>query len=145
VNGCCIVEDLAVIAEAGVVTSRYQSWRPEFGVPVRITVGEPKFWRSGVLEDVPELAPWERATWYLPTVAERRAVYEKRLARYGDEAIAKLAEIAQRHSGRRLVLLCFEDVNAGEECHRRWCAEWFEQRHGLVVPELPADQLRLPL
>jgi hypothetical protein len=77
--------------------------------------------------------------------SEASAMYGDRLAQHNDEAIRKLAEVAKRHGVRRLVLLCFEDVHAGEECHRRRSTEWFEQRHGLVVPELPADQLQLPL
>jgi hypothetical protein len=140
--------DLDVIAQAGVVTSRYQNWRAGCGVPVRITVGEPKFWRGPPLVDGTMLAPWGLLDRSIPT-DECRQRYVARLddAR-GDRMIALLARLARQNSGQRLVLLCFEDVHAGEECHRRWFAEWFERRHGIVVPELPADaegQLRFPL
>jgi hypothetical protein len=38
--------------------------------------------------------------------------------------------------GITVVMLCFENVLAGERCHRRYVAEFIEQNTGLVVPEL---------
>ena len=129
--------DLDLIARAGLVTSRYAGFELRYGVPVRISIGEPRFWRLGPLEFVRELCPWERASWDRPTEPERRAVYEQRLERHADPVVARLAQIARVHGGgHQLVLLCFEDVWAGQECHRRWFAEWFEARYGVVVPEL---------
>jgi hypothetical protein len=44
--------------------------------------------------------------------------------------------ISAEHGGRRLVLLCFENVLAGESCHRRMFAEWWKDKSGQEVPEL---------
>jgi hypothetical protein len=44
------------LAGTPLATGRYQSWRPVDGVPIRSTVGEPKFWRHGPLIFVRELA-----------------------------------------------------------------------------------------
>jgi hypothetical protein len=140
-----LVDDLDVIAQAGVCTARYQSWRPEDGVPVRITVGAPKFWWGAKLADGRVLAPWGLMDLSIPT-DECRQRYVARLDARADRVVAKLAQIARQHPGERLVLCCFEDVAAGEECHRRWAAEWFEARYGIVVPELPkSGQLQFPL
>jgi hypothetical protein len=88
-------------------------------------------------------------------VARRR--YQDRLEEKTDQFVAALADVARQHPAERLCVLCFEDVLAGQDCHRRWFAEWFERRFGVVVPELvDADrrdatevvvnpQLRLPL
>ena len=49
---------------------------------------------------------------------------------------AKFEVISDRHGGRRLVILCFEDVLAGHFCHRRVWAGWWHERTGQSVPEL---------
>ena len=70
---------------------------------------------------------------------ERRERYERRLDERSDEVVALLARLAVEHPGEQLCLLCFEDVHAGQECHRRWLAEWIEDRFGIDVPELIDD------
>jgi hypothetical protein len=123
-------------------TARYQDWRPQHGVPVRISVGAPKFWRGRKLVDGRVAAPWgliESAGKAALSIDERRERYEQRLDEKGDEVVALLARIAVEHPGEQLCLCCFEDVHAGQECHRRWLAEWLEDRFGIDVPELTDD------
>jgi Protein of unknown function, DUF488 len=69
-------------------------------------------------------------------IDEARARYVDRLDRHAEEVVAELSAIARRHPGRVLCLLCFDDVHAGEVCHRRWFADWYEARYGIVVPEV---------
>jgi hypothetical protein len=131
-----LADELELIAAAPLVTGRYQTWRRSDGVPCCITLGEPKFWgRRPPLVDLRVLAPW--GVFDAP-LDEGRRLYRQRLDARADRIVAALARIAAEHPGEQLVLLCFEDVNAGEVCHRRWFAEWFEQRYGVVVPEVGA-------
>ena len=41
--------------------------------------------------------------------------------------------------GRDVVLLCYEDVRKGESdwCHRTIFADWWQEKTGEVIPELP--------
>lgn len=119
-------------------TSRYQFFRPEFGVPIGITVGRPRFVRYA-FERVSALAPHEL---FKPpykdiddVVVERR-VYRERLVTHEGLILEQLAEVAARYPGQIGVLLCFEDVLAGQACHRRWAAEWFAERFGWDIPEM---------
>lgn len=120
-------------------TSRYQDYRPEWGVAVRITVGRPRFFPHPYGEAL-SLAPYEL---FQPpykgidNIDVERRVYRERLERYEQRILAELTAIADRNPGKALILLCFENVNAGQDCHRRWAAEWFSERFGWVVPEIP--------
>jgi hypothetical protein len=129
------IDELAAIAAAPLMTGRYQTWRPEFGVPIRSTVGEYKGWRHGPIEFARPLAPWGLLSRSISdSEAERR--YLDRLDKQADTVVAELAAIARRHPGQALVVLCFENVNAGQVCHRRWFARWFQQQFGIEVAEL---------
>jgi hypothetical protein len=119
-----------------IVTGRYQTWRPEDGTPVRITVGSPRFWHNRApLADGRRLAPWGLMDPNMPE-DECRQRYEARLDALGDEVVTLLARLVTEYPGERLVLCCFEDVHGGDDCHRRWLAAWLEARYGLDVPEL---------
>jgi hypothetical protein len=149
-------DDLRVIRSSGLVTTRYASWKPGLGVPIRTTVGAPRFWRHGPLVFVKELAPFGIFGEDLPADVARRR-YRERLEAKTEQFVPALADIARRHPGERQCVLCFEDVQAGQTCHRRWFAEWFEEQFGIGVPELidlgqpeatesgVTRQLRLPL
>jgi hypothetical protein len=135
-----LTADLAQLHATPMFTSRYAGFRKEFGVPVRITVGAPKYWKpsvQGQLEEVRELAPRERFFWQNPEppVADQIPVYERRLATHVETIIAQLAAISRRHPGRPLVLLCYENVGRGEVCHRTWFADWIK-RYGIRMSEL---------
>ena len=127
--------DLEELAAGRLVTGRYKTWRPGDGVAVRTTVGYPRFWRHGPLVFVRELAPYGVFGQGLDPDEGRRR-YRERLDANAPAIVTNLAEIARQHPGEPLCLLCFEDVEAGEACHRRWFAEWAKERYGIVVPEM---------
>ena len=145
-------EDLQLLVAAPLVTSRYQAWRPADGLPIRTTVGYPRFWRGPALVQLRELTPYGIFGTGLSN-HEARLAYRQRVEVHAQTIVARLAELARQHPGEALVVLCFENVHAGEVCHRRWFAEWFEERFGIQVPELPAgrgdsegvEQPQLPL
>jgi hypothetical protein len=66
----------------------------------------------------------------------------RRLDTHAETIVEHLAAIGRRHPGEQLVVLCFENVDAGADCHRRWLAEWLEERYGVVVPELEASGMK---
>ncbi|MGI8520271.1 MAG: DUF488 family protein, N3 subclade [Actinomycetota bacterium] len=53
--------------------------------------------------------------------------------------------IAAKGKNDRLVLLCYEDVSKGLNCHRRTFAEWWEQQTGEAIPELASSAIQLTL
>jgi hypothetical protein len=137
-------DELELLANAPLLTGRYQSWKPGDGVPVRSTVGYPKFWRHGPLLHAIGITPYGVFGKGLDHDTAR-AAYRQRLDLHAGAILSDLAEIARTHRGQPVVVLCFEDVHAGQICHRRWFAEWFEERYGIAVDELPAAQARLPV
>lgn len=136
-----LAADLEVVKSAAIVTGRYQDFHPSAGVAVRATVGSPvkySWWR-----DRAELAwpkPWDVPPWKEFRILddeECRRAYTERLDRHPERVVAQLAGLVTTYPGRRLVLLCYEDVNGGEGCHRRWFADWMWSRYGVEIPELP--------
>jgi hypothetical protein len=127
---------LELLAHAPLVTGRYQAWKPGDGVPIRSTVGYPQFWRHGPLWHVTGITPYGVFGKVLDDDTAR-AAYRNRLDHHAEVILASLAEVARRHPGQPVVVLCFEDVHTGQDCHRRWFAEWFEERYGIAVAELP--------
>ncbi len=118
-----------------IVTSYYSAYRPEMGVPVRITLGAPPSWFKHPWEEARMLAPPPRV-FRLKDDEEFRRKYRHHLYRVTPERIGqRLEEIASRHPGERLVLLCFEANPA--ECHRSMFAEWWMEQTGQRVVELP--------
>jgi hypothetical protein len=116
------------------------------GVPVAITLGRPKFPLRYTLEhEARRLAPWGLFDVKDPAEFTRR--YRERLDRLDlDALVAKFEAISAQHGGRRLVLLCYEDVHAGQLCHRRVFSDFWQERTGQRVPEMPKPepaQLRL--
>jgi uncharacterized protein YeaO (DUF488 family) len=51
----------------------------------------------------------------------------------------RLESLAAELGNTKLVLLCFENVHEGQQCHRRTFARWFEDKTGAPVPELGAE------
>jgi hypothetical protein len=95
--------DLDVARQSRFVTSRYQSWKREHGVPVRITVGYPRFGQGPRLRDRRVMAPYGLMAKDLPT-DERRERYRARLDDKGDEIVTALADLVIEHPGETLVL-----------------------------------------
>ncbi|MFF3441848.1 hypothetical protein [Streptosporangium sp. NPDC002721] len=119
-------------------TGRWKDFDPETGVPIRITVGHPRFIRYPY-ERAMSLAPHELfAPPYkdINDIPTERWVYTKRLVAHQADILRELTAIAAKHPGKTGVLLCYENVNAGETCHRRWAAEWFRDNYGWDVPEI---------
>lgn len=119
-------------------TNRYQRFRPDQGVPVRTTVGAPRFpLPYGLAGFAKLLAP----SYAMLKMAEGpyRHIYLERLTAAGVDLIyEQLAEIAGQ-AGSRLVLLCFCDLSVPPPdnwCHRRMFAAWWEEQTGHDVPEL---------
>lgn len=107
------------------------------GVPVRTSVGYPRFtWNGPKLEYARICAPHG----IFGTTTDRQAylaAYRDHLNAHAGEVSSQLARIAQAHSDTRLVLLCFERLDQpGKWCHRTTLASWLEERTGLEVPEL---------
>jgi hypothetical protein len=130
-------------------TGSYASWRPEFGVPVRITVGRPRAqYFAEPYESLLTLAPWELFSGgrYLKLPeAEELQLYRGRLDMRRGRLISEMAQLAERIDGQTAVLLCYEDVWAGEICHRRWFAEWASEVMGWQIDEIPRSEPSAPL
>jgi hypothetical protein len=110
------------------------SFRPAF-VSVRTSLGTPRFMpESEGFPYVRQLAP--AGLWGIDDRAEFARRYRARLDAIGVEAIyGKLAEVAGRFPGEPLALLCFEDVDAGQPCHRRLFAAWWLERTTQTIEE----------
>ncbi len=117
-------------------TSSWKQYRPGMGVPVRITLGKPRFRLPYSYEEVRLLAPTP-AIFRLRDDAEFERAYLDHLDRIGVERLRGAFDaISDKHGGRRLVLLCYEDVLAGQLCHRRMFARWWQEQTGQEVPEM---------
>lgn len=118
-------------------THRYQGFVPSMGVPVRITLGAPRWTLTYALEHQVRQAAPSRAYFGSPR-QEFEAAYVRQLDEHGVELFASLfQEIAVRAGDLRLVLLCFEDLAApGQWCHRRMFAAWWQEKTGARVREL---------
>jgi len=137
-------------------TCSYTEYRTEMGIPVRFTVGAPRWRLPYTLAGVARLCTPTRAMLSLPKDAYALA-YRRHLAaaegsgRGLDAIAAELVRLAvdahleDRPEGeQRLVLLCFERLNetakgGGENwCHRSMFAAWWTEQTGQEVPELGA-------
>lgn len=122
----------------------HQAWRDGRLVvqPVRISLGVPKFWPAA--ERLPFIAELAPDGWMMSREGEAfGAAYLAKLDRIGVDLIAERFEaITTVHAGA-LALMCFEDVLAGQGCHRRLFADWWLERTGEVVPEVGARQLTI--
>ena len=72
------------------------------------------------------------------TKAAFEVEYRKRLECIGVDYIRKLIA-GYELLGKDVVLLCYEDVRKGESdwCHRTIFADWWREKTGEVIPELP--------
>jgi hypothetical protein len=121
-------------------TSYYAGFHTSMGVPIRTSVGTPKWWR-GELEAVRRLMP-PYAALHIEDAAKFERLCVERLDRIDVEDLyERLESLSTRHGGRRLVLLCFERDPA--ECHRSILARWLTDHGFGPVPEVEG-QLELP-
>ena len=121
-------------------TSRYGNQEAVIksnAVPVRITVGRPRFQlRYGLAEEIHLFKP-AGALFQMNDKEEPRKAPYARLDQVGIGKVQRiLHEISSKHGGRDIVLLCFEDVRKpGEWCHRQLVAAWLNE-HGRSGREL---------
>jgi hypothetical protein len=120
-------------------TCSYAAYKPEFGTPVRITLGSPRRPEPTGREQwlfVAELAP--RGWYFKAGPARFDACFTAQLDRHGDLIEEKLGWLADR-CDLPLVLLCYERrvSVSGRDCHRLLVGRWWTARHpGQEVPEL---------
>lgn len=123
-------------------TSRYSNKELPNGnyYPVGISIGHPRF-RLGyeLREQCFSLAP--KGYMLNMDIENFKEAYYGKLEGIGTERIIsmvnKLDERA-RSEGKELVLLCFEDVRVeGEWCHRTVLAQWWAEKVGEIIEELP--------
>lgn len=120
-------------------TCSYREYRPEMGVPVRISLGRPRWWTTPIPDSasIPELTP--RGSYLNAPEPDFLEAYDAQLSRYGTGHLqARFAAIAGVH-GEPLVLLCFENLATGDLCHRRQFAAWWYAETGQEVPEMGAQ------
>lgn len=126
-------------------TCSYSQFTPDMGVPVGTSVGKHRGFPHA--EQVDALKPWTtfRKMSDRP-LSEQRDRYQRQLTDTEQRVSRALHDLTARYPGHRLVLLCWCDLSRPDTgpngCHRRWAADWLEQR-GLTVPELapPAPTL----
>ena len=107
---------------------------PEF-VPVRISVGLPRFWpEARGFPAVDALMPRGRL-FKLTDEQEFTPLYREKLDRIGVDAILEQFAAIYDDYAVPLVLCCYENL-ALTWCHRRVAAAWIEERTGWEVPEL---------
>jgi hypothetical protein len=106
-------------------------------LPVRTSVGSPRF--------MPEAKTWSMARVLAPygliNIKDREEFetrYRERLDGHGADRIA--AALRAIHDGQPaprlpLALLCFEDLDKGEWCHRRTFATWWEENTGQAIED----------
>ena len=70
----------------------------------------------------------EFGNWWGTRIEYKNGISKKDLRRFASYLRAKEKE-------SNLYLLCFENVLAGEVCHRRWLAEILRKRFGLSIEE----------
>jgi hypothetical protein len=118
-------------------TSRYHAEeliRESGLLPIGITVGAARGLRYELAGNVGMLAPHGLREL---EGARFEAAYRERLDRFGPAAVAGvLSAYVAAHRAPGAVLLCFENVLAGEACHRRTFATWWKEQTGVAVPEL---------
>ncbi len=121
-------------------TCSYREFRPEMGLSIRITRGQPR-WRLpyALAGKVLFLAPSAHEWAMKDDPAGFVEAYQARMDELTPEWIGGNLEFTFPEG--RLVLLCFEQVwgqplPPAQVCHRRAFAEWWEGRTGEEVPEL---------
>jgi hypothetical protein len=126
-------------------TGRYTTHRPESGVAVATSIGQPKWPLPYPLKhELRDLMPFGLFGRDLPP-HDFEAGYRRRLDRLGVDRLREQFEaIAADHPGAPLVLLCWE--KPGEPCHRRVFADWWREQTGQNVPEVaePAQNPHIP-
>jgi Protein of unknown function, DUF488 len=112
-----------------VLTASYRTWTPALGVPVRTSLGTPR-WFQAPLVDWPTVFPWGLLKQGLDEAAFTRR-YRHRLDQRAGRVLAELRELREAYGD--LTLLCWEPP--GTFCHRRVMSAWLAEQLGEEVPE----------
>ena len=83
---------------------------------------------TGLAKKIDEDWGEEFGNWWNDKESYKKGISKKDLRRFAKH----LRDIKEIHT---VFLLCFENVLAGEECHRRWLAEILQKGFGLNIPE----------
>lgn len=116
-----------------ILTGRYSGKYAENTVKVAISVGKPRW--GGYDAEIKELAPYGiHGKNYPEEIA--KDLYMRQLDELGVSGIKVVfKKIASQFEGKDVILCCWENVNQGEECHRRWLAEYILQHTGKELKE----------
>jgi hypothetical protein len=122
-------------------TCTYQEFDPSYGIPVKSTVGHPRFkLRYDLADNWQEAAP-DRAWFSTATKDMFRERYSAKLDATGPDGFHDLAQrvrskVGDRDAEHPIVLLCFDKLWMPDTwCHRTMFGEWWEEQTGEVVPE----------
>lgn len=106
-------------------------------VPIGITRYPPRFklqyvLRANLMVLAPSAALLAQAKRGTLTAKQFEAQYIRQLENVGVKAILSILRRLQG-GARRTILLCYEDVHAGETCHRRMLASWLIKRKAVAI------------
>lgn len=121
-------------------TCNYASYKPEMGVPVKISNGHPSWITYPLHAALPALYPdWSLVRSLkngLPH-AEFAQIYREGLDQLSITDIYDgLHMIAHHYGDEHLVLLCYESLKGDAICHRTVFGQWWTERTGELVVEL---------
>ena len=84
--------------------------------------------KSGLLSLIDENYGFEFGNWWEDKLSYKKGVSKRDVRRFAKYLRENMKE-------RDIFLLCFENVLAGEECHRRWLAEILCKGYGIGIEE----------
>lgn len=126
-----------------IYTSRFANAALKTGeyTTIRISVGTPRWALGYTLNgEMKELMPFGLRD--VEDMEEFRKLYYAKLDKIGADSIGrKLKRLEER--GKPVVLLCYEDIRKGDWnwCHRRIFADWWHEKTGETIDELPDTNL----
>ena len=125
-----------------IMTGRYQDKciNDSEHYAVRTTRGSPRFPLPYTLEATfSEIQPPREI--FAAEFHEFRPAYEAHLDRVGVEAITtRMGQLDEQAGGRRVVLLCYCDLEEAPFCHRTLFRNWLFKSTGQLLPESqPSD------
>lgn len=126
-----------------IATCSYGELKSGMGVPVRASLGMPKWFEQahGTIDRIMELTP--RSDYlHSPKPEYERRFFDQMNAAGVERIMKRLNAISNHHQDapvQVLVLLCFEKLSVGgpgKWCHRTMVRQWFTEHTEFVVPEL---------
>jgi len=118
-------------------TLNYKRYDVEMGVAVRTSNGYPRFVRFPLKHAVPETYPtWPMVKSDMSQEEFGKQYFELLDERGLDVIASRFRAIATAEGDTRLVLMCYEDLEKGQWCHRTFFAEWWTRMTGEEVREL---------